>query len=233
MSKEIRQSETVVISRKLINFAPYNPKHHSQEAVAQIKKNFKDKGFLGGVVWNEVTGNLVSGHKRIMAMDLVYGYNGENDYDVKVEKVTFTIKEEKEQNIFMDSKGANTPQDYKLIADILPDIDYKAAGLSDADMNMIAVLSPNFSSIEETKSVVDDYKELARPFEERKQEIKELKKAIQQKVEDNYTGDPFITITFDSFENKAFFCELLKIDQYQKYAKGEVLTELIESMNGG
>lgn len=52
-------------------------------------------------------------------------------------------------------------------------------------------------------------------------------------MEDNYTGDPFITITFDSFENKAFFCELLKIDQYQKYAKGEVLTDLIESMNGG
>jgi len=71
-TNKIKESKTIVIKRSQIKFAPYNPKKHSEEDIKQQVKNFKVMGFLGGVVWNKRTGNLVSGHKRVMAMDKVF-----------------------------------------------------------------------------------------------------------------------------------------------------------------
>ena len=66
MSDLYKQSETVVIKRSQINFAPYNPKNHTKEQINEIKKNIKRVAFLGGIVWNVITGNLIDGHKRVM-----------------------------------------------------------------------------------------------------------------------------------------------------------------------
>lgn len=233
--KEIRQSETVTIKRSQIKFAPYNPKKHSEAAIQVQRKNFKDVGFLGGIVWNSLTGNLVSGHKRIMALDIHFGYNGsdETDYPVKVEKIELDEKQEKEQNIFMDAKATNTPQDYAMMADILPDIDYKNAGLSDSDLHMMSVLSPNYEKVGTPEQIVSEYQQLEKPYEERKQQIKDLKRAIRDEVSETYMGDPYVTLIFDDIENKALFCEMLKIDQYQKYVKGEVIADFIEKLMNG
>ena len=96
------KSETITIKRSQINFAPFNPKKHSQEQINQMRKNIKNVGFLGGIIWNEQTSNLVDGHKRTMSLDLIHGYDGtpEKDYDIKVEKISLDLKTEKEQNIF-------------------------------------------------------------------------------------------------------------------------------------
>ena len=68
--KEFKQSETQTINRSQIHFAPYNPKKHTDEQVKAILKDLKKNGFYGGIVWNKVTGNLIDGHKRVMAHDL-------------------------------------------------------------------------------------------------------------------------------------------------------------------
>jgi hypothetical protein len=178
MKKQVlKQSETVTIKRSQINFAPYNPKKHTKELILKQLKNFKTIGMLGGIVWNEKTGNLVSGHKRTMALDLYYRYDGKNDYEIKVEKVSLTEKQEKEQNIYMDAKSTNTSQDYKLLADLLPDIDYKLAGLEASEMDLIAIESPNMTIIEK-KEVKQDFKLL----EAKKEKIKDLKKKIKQEI---------------------------------------------------
>lgn len=43
-----KQSETVVIKRSQINFAPYNPRKEDPEVIKKLKKNFKTVGYLGG-----------------------------------------------------------------------------------------------------------------------------------------------------------------------------------------
>ena len=103
MKKKYNESETVVIDRYKIKFAAYNPRTESPEVVAELKRNFKRVGFLGGIVWNEITGNLISGHKRMSGLDVINGYTGtkETSYKVKVEKVKLDLKTEKEQNIFI------------------------------------------------------------------------------------------------------------------------------------
>ena len=34
-----KQSETITIQRSQINFAPFNPKRHTDEQIAQMRKN--------------------------------------------------------------------------------------------------------------------------------------------------------------------------------------------------
>ena len=57
-------SETKLIRRSQINLNPCNPKHHTDAEIKQQKANIRKVGLLGGIQWNEATGNLIDGHKR-------------------------------------------------------------------------------------------------------------------------------------------------------------------------
>jgi hypothetical protein len=224
----IKQSETVTIKRSEINFAPYNPKVHSKESIAKQKRNFKEVGFLGGIVWNETTGNLVSGHKRIMAMDEHFKYDAtpETDYDVKVEKIELSEKQEKEQNIFMDAQAANTKQDYSLLSLMLPDIDYKAAGLEDSDLNMMTIVSPTFT-FGDTSEIYEDINQMSSSLNERseaekearKQHVKDVKQIQRDNVSDKFEGDSYVTISFSNYANKVYFMELFGYGIDDKFIK--------------
>ena len=139
--KEIEQSQTVTIKRSAIVFNPNNIKHHSQDEIKTQKDNIRKVGALGGIVWNDVTFNLIDGHKRVSALDALHKYDPndpDTDYDIKVEKVSFDEKTEKEQMVFMSV--ANTKPDYNLISAFIDDIDYKVAGISDRDYKDIISL---------------------------------------------------------------------------------------------
>ena len=145
--KEIKQSETIIIHRSKVNLNPFNPKRHSDKKIAEQKKNLQRVGYLGGITWNRVTGNLIDGHRRIKALDLYYKYDGtpETDYQVKVEAVDFDEKTEKEQMTYMAL--GNTKADYQLIAEYLPDIDYLSAGIDEYDMERISSFLPTDTNV--------------------------------------------------------------------------------------
>lgn len=232
----IKQSETIIIKRSQINFAPYNPKHHTEDAIKQQKKNFKKVGFLGGIVWNKTTGNLVSGHKRVMAFDLEYKYDGtpEKDYDIKVEMVEMDLKTEKEQNIYMDAKSSNTAQDLELLAELIPEIDFKEAGLTVEDIQLIEFQVPTFSgnSIELKESI----ETVQKPMEDQKQKIKDLKKQMRGNVaqmrEDTFNeSDTYVILSFDSHDNKAEFMERFGYAPELNTIKGEVFSDKVERID--
>lgn len=136
--KNLKTSETAIIKRSEIKLNPLNPKRHSEKVIKLQKKNLQQVGFLGGIVWNRTTGNLIDGHRRIYAMDLYYGYDGkENDYDVKVEAVEMSVKAEKAQLTYMAI--GNTKPEKDLIAryigdidkDIIPDLGFEDDELKD------------------------------------------------------------------------------------------------------
>ena len=93
----MKESKTQIINRSQINLNPCNPKRHTEESINIQKRNFQKVGYMGGIVWNSQSGNLIDGHRRIFALDLMNGYNGENDYEVKVEVVSLDEKTEKER----------------------------------------------------------------------------------------------------------------------------------------
>lgn len=171
--KKIEQSETRTIKRSEIVLNPFNPKVHSEVEVKRQLANFKSKGNLGGIVWNERSGRLISGHKRTLALDMYYKYDGtaEKDYDIKVEVADYDDKEEKEQMVFMSGINDTAP-DYNLIANIIDDIDYKESGISEEDYNAISQLKEVTDRDLETFGEIDFMEEefLPKPKKEEKRE---------------------------------------------------------------
>ena len=153
-------SETKLIKRSQINLNPCNPKVHTDADIKQQKANIKKVGLIGGIQWNETTGNLIDGHKRVMSVDLIQGYDGtpETDYDIKVEAVALDEKTEKEQLLFMAK--SQDPIDYNLVAKnfSIDEIDFKAAGFTEQDTEQIKMLQDDLeASLKE--SGIDDFSE--------------------------------------------------------------------------
>jgi hypothetical protein len=218
---KIKQSESVVIKRSQINFADYNPRKESKKVIEALKKNFKKVGYLGGVVWNKQTGNIVSGHKRIQTMDLVYDYP-QNDYDVKVEQIDVDLQSEKEQNIFMNAADSQGEFDFTKLAEMIPDINIEFSGLADETIEMIKFEVPSFvfGNADEAK---EDFKTLKDKglSEEELKEARKAKRAkrTQMSVDMNAMRNEknYLIVTFDNMEDKAYICEILNIKTEDRY----------------
>lgn len=227
--EKYKQSETRIIKRSQINFAPYNPRKESKTVVEELRKNFKKVGFLGGIVWNELTGNLVGGHKRVMALDILNKYSEEtkieNDYDIKVEVVSLELKTEQEQNIFLNNKRVQGEMDYELLASILPEIDIENTGLDDYDISLIESIVPNFS-MGQNNEIIEDNKDLRVDYSQNKERIKELKKNIKKGISENQQATHFI-VTFKTYDEKASFLESIGINGDDVFIVGEKFKERI------
>lgn len=245
MTKKIKQSETVEIMRSQIRLNPCNPKRHSDKQVTEQKKNLQRVGFLGGVTWNETTGNLVDGHRRIKALDLINKYDGTpaTDYPVKVERVRFDEKQELEQMTFMAL--GNTKADYQLIAEYLPDIDYSVSGIDEYDLAQIQSFLPDKDVA--TVYAMDDFitptadepnddagengedEEQEATPEEKKTAVKEAKAAAKEAAVNKWQDlSAYITISFANAEEKLMFCELVGVSEDEMWIQGEKVLDLIQ-----
>lgn len=152
-------SETKIIKRSQINLNPCNPKLHTEADIKLQKANIKKVGLLGGIQWNENTGNLIDGHKRVMSCDLIQSYDGtpETDYDIKVEAVDFDDNTEKEQLLFMAK--SQDPIDFNVVATKfdLDDINLKNAGFTDDETQQLMQLRDDLDkSLDEGMETFDD-----------------------------------------------------------------------------
>lgn len=257
-TNKIKQSETRTILRSSFSFSDYNPRTISDDARKKLKANIKKNGIIGGLVVNEQTGNLVSGHQRISIADEVNKYDpesGKNDYEIKVEIIDVDLKTEKELNIFFNSKSVMGEMDYAKLALMIPDIDIDIAGLDDVDMSFIEMEMPEPVEVDvpvfepqaakKEKSITQELdnsvstpeasiSEMEREELEEKsrQEKIDAVKKVKEQVKQGavYEGDPYFTISFDSYENKVFFLEQFGISADVKIIKGEELAEKINNM---
>ena len=243
MSKTIKQAPAREVQRSQINFASYNPRKLSEDARKRLKANLKRIGLAGGIVWNEATGNLVSGHQRLSILDEIQRYDpetGKNDYPIRVEVLNLTEKEEKEQNIFMNSTTAQGEFDSDLLAQMLPDIDIDLAGLDSSDVSILMAESPTFDIADFHQASSQGFANIAPPLTEeerqaRKEHVKEVRAQTAGKMEDEYyEGESYVTLSFQSYANKLYFMEVLKqllpeqrIAPSDRYIKGEPVHELI------
>lgn len=231
-------SETKVIKRSQINLNPCNPKHHTDAEIKQQKANIRKVGLLGGIQWNEATGNLIDGHKRVMSCDLIQGYDGtsETDYDIKVEAVDFDDKTEKEQMVFQ-AKATTNRIDYNVVASFIDDIDFKSAGFTEQENEQIKQLQDSMEHGLEQE--MDDFAEdfisapavppvtellgkektsdeivaehAAKP-KMSKEEVKEQKAhCANVAMNRQETIDNFIFVDFASLEQKQLFCDMLNM----------------------
>lgn len=64
-----------------LNPAEYNPRKITDDELLRLKRQLKEFGDLGGVVFNIRTGRLVSGHQRITALDGAWPIQKEDRID--------------------------------------------------------------------------------------------------------------------------------------------------------
>lgn len=178
------QAEQQLFWRSEIHFADYNPRTISAEALANIRRNIKKIGLLGGIVVNIATMNIVSGHQRITVLDQLHKYDPEtkeNDYQIRCETINVDEKTEKEQNIFMNSHNAQGEFDWDKMHLIIGEIDIKSAGLDESDLRLIDIKLPEADK-GENDQILNDIATFAKPYEERKAAIKEAKAAQRAKA---------------------------------------------------
>lgn len=239
LSKYIK-SEVVELNRSAIHLASYNPRLITEEGKKALKRIIKKYGLVGGIVVNKRDGIiiLVSGHQRITVMDELQKYDRkthENDYKLRVDMITVDEKTEKELNIAMNNPNAQGQWDRDKLAEMIPDIDYKDVGLSEADLSLLG-LDYMFQTEEET-NLANSLSDLMQPVEEEHQEelaakqaeraakvahMKEVKQQVReasQKTADNM--DAYIMLSFDNAENKNTFLQRFGFPSDSKYIKGE------------
>lgn len=257
IEKEVKskypESETQTVKRSDLKFADYNPKKHTKDSISRMVRNFKKVGYLGGIIYNKQTSRVIDGHQRLMALDYINKFEDGNDYDVKVEVVDFDEKTEKEQNIFQTR--SRTDLDDELMRQLIPDIDYKSAGLDDSDLSYYGIdLNPEMS--DQTVSEIDDFyapeekipklnntvyheteemEESGEPVkveltdEEKKQRVKDVKEATMQKaIEKTQNMDAYFMVSFESYDNKKAFMIRAGLDPNAKMIVGEEFASNVE-----
>lgn len=230
------------LNRSAIHFAGYNPRKLSEESRKTLKRGIKKFGLVGGIVVNKRTGlTVVSGHQRLTVMDELLKFP-ENDYRIRVDVIDVDEKREKELNILMNNPNAQGTWDYDALARLVPDIDYKDAGLTDADLNMIGcdfLLQTEeenslAGALEEMMQPVTDQKEAeksARQLEraEKVAHMKDVKQQVKEQAQETAANmDAYLMLSFDTWEAKAAFCERFGYDPYQKFIKGEQFDSICE-----
>lgn len=234
------------LKRSAIRFASYNPRKISEESRKTLKRGIKKFGLVGGIVVNKRTGfTVVSGHQRLSVMDELQKYNPdtkENDYRIRVDVVDMDEKSEKELNILANNPNAQGTWDYDALRELVPDIDYKDAGLTDADLNMIGCdfllqteeenniaseLDSMMSEVNEQHEAEKAQRQMERAAKtaHMKEVKKQVKDAAQKQTQDM---DAYVMLSFDTWEAKASFCQRFGYDPYDKFLKGEVFDEQVE-----
>lgn len=230
------------LNRSAIHFAGYNPRKLSDESRKTLKRGIKKFGLVGGIVVNKRTGlTVVSGHQRLSVMDELQKFP-DNDYRIRVDVIDVDEKQEKELNILMNNPNAQGSWDYDALARLVPDIDYKDAGLTDADLNMIGC--DFLLQTEEENSLAGALEEMMQPVTEQKEaekaarqleraekvaHMKDVKQQVKEQAQETAANmDAYLMLSFDTWEAKAAFCERFGYDPYTKFIKGEVFSDQVE-----
>ena len=258
MAGKFFNSEHVSVMRSQIRFSDYNPRKISKEGKAALKKSIRKFGVVGGIVVNSQTGyTIVGGHQKVGVLDEINGYP-EKDYELNVELINVDLKTEKELNITLNNPNVGGEWDYDMLRELIPDIDYKDAGLTEEDLSIIGVdymfktEGENDISNDVTDMMADVEEAHRQEVEERREQrrleneatamidradkiaaVKEVKARVNEEAKSRALNmEAYVMLSFDSFEAKAAFCEQYGYDQYDKFIKGEEFSERLEFGGG-
>jgi hypothetical protein len=246
--------ETAVIHRSRIATADYNPRIISEEAKKKLKRFMKSKqfGLLAPLVWNVLTGTLVSGHQRLEVLDALHGHL---DYELTVAQVELSEEDEVKANVFLNNPSAQGQWDYDVLTQLadLGDFDFeKDFGFSSDEIELI--FGPPEEELDQITAdgmaqlhdmipdkpqpvEVDETASSSLP-EEEAEKFRQLKKEAREKAKlDNLNGDGYrlskadvtVTVVFKDAETKRGFMRLISRPETERNITAEHLFECIEN----
>ena len=227
----------------MIHFADYNPREIDEEERKNIKRGIKKFGLLGGLVVNKQTGfTIVQGHQRIGVMDELEKYDPQthdNDYVVRAEVIDVDLKTEMVINILLNNPNAQGRWNREKLKAIVPQVEYKDAGLSDSDISLLGLdymfqtsaeqdiadsLGSLMQETEEEKAAEREERAAERQAERAAKvaHMKQVKQEVReaaQKTADNM--DAYVMLSFSTIEARNVFLQRFGFPADSKFIKGE------------
>lgn len=124
--------------RRDIHGVAYNPRVIDDYAKARLKKKLETRGLLQALTVNihpQCMGNLVSGHQRLAILDAL---EGTDDYELDVDCVKLTPKQEREENAFFNNRSVQGDWDLAKLAELVAsdDLDFESMGFTEMDLEV-------------------------------------------------------------------------------------------------
>lgn len=119
---------------KLVN-APYNPRFLDEAKERKLRAAIQRMGLVDAPVWNRRTGNLVGGHQRVAALDVL---EKGTDYELDVQVIDVTQKRERELNIALNNPAIQGEYDPDLLGQLFrEDVKPEDVGFDPYDLEQL------------------------------------------------------------------------------------------------
>ncbi len=220
-----QKGEERYILRSQIKEAPYNPRVIGEGAEKRLRKMIKNMGLLGTLIWNERSGNLVSGHQRLKALDALEGYPAKKpDYDVRVTAVDLSDREEKEANVFMNNPSTQGEWDYEKLGGLMLDdgIGADAMGFTEADIAVMFGGDARFDALFNAP----DTEEVA-ATKEKIRDVREHRAASTEKMREEQSAEFFFTVVCQNEKAKGDLLRHFGFPTHEAYVNGAIIARRV------
>ncbi len=207
------------IQRTQVNPAPYNPRVIGEGAEKRLKAKMKTMGLLGTLIWNERTGNLVSGHQRLKQLDSLEGYPARCvDYEVRVTVLDLDDKTEIEANVFLNNPSTQGEWDYEALAALNIDmgVSFDAMGFTSTDVDLMFDGDSRFSEL------FRDTEEVA-ATKEKIQEVREARKTSLDDMKAKQSAEFYFIVVCQSEKAKTDLMKGIGVPPYEEYINGALV----------
>ena len=203
--------EMDTVSRNQIHGADYNPRVISEDARKRLRKMLAKHG----LVQNRRTGNLVSGHQRLSALDSL---ERTQDYALQVAVVDLNEREEKILNVQLNNPSMQGDWDMDKLIEMTEESDISPVefGFSSGDM---AILFGDDGSMDE---LMGDAPGVADAKDTLK-EIKEHRAESMAKMQKEQSADFYFTVVCESEEQKKALLKRLGVPTWEAFVNGQKL----------
>ncbi len=230
MITKYQKFEAITIKREQINFAYYNPRKISDSNRKKLRDKLKKMGLLNSLVWNKNTGNLVSGHQRLSIIDQL---EKTEDYEITVDCVNLSEKEEIEANVFFNNQSAMGEWNVDMLQEIQSsfngEIDFITDfGFDKIDLDFMGLnvykTEPFIKTPEEKNQEIEKMRDLKKQYrEQQKQEKSENGDSVYGEQNDYY-----LTIVFNNNRDKWNFLNKIRKDVKEKYIKASIIYDVVK-----
>lgn len=214
-----QKGDTQTLKRSDLKEAVYNPRLIDEKALKRLKEGIKQHGLIGAsIVWNKRTGNIVSGHQRLKALDAL---EQGRDYDLQVTVIDVPEKEEKILNVQLNNVSMMGEWDIEKLGEMFENDGFSAEelGFSDLDIDIMFGGDDRFSELfEDSKGAKDTKEEI--------QKIKENRSEMMDRYKGEQSADFFFVVVCETQEDKDDLLRDISLPRGEQFVSSEHVRRL-------
>ena len=219
MPSKFQKGEEITITRSELTEAVYNPRIIDEQQLKRLKQGLKRHGLIGAsIVWNKRTGNVVSGHQRLKALDML---EGSKNYELRVTAIDVDEREEKQINVQLNNPSMMGEWDIEKLGEMFETEGFTAdaLGFSDLDIDIMFNGDERFSELFRDTEDVDASKEEIRA-------IREHRKESMGKMKEEQSGNFYFTVVCESEEDKKLLLREMSLPVGESFVSSDHVRRL-------